>query len=144
MGYQRRVKGYRLWSIEPNNQKILISRDVVFIEHKMPFLEKKADSISDAKNSADDYHFEVEGNTHTTDTDAEDVQSEIPDIQGAGDVQDAGDIGGLATYQLARDKVRRQNVRPPARYKDTEMLFFALHVAEQIELAEPQSYAEAC
>ena len=64
MGYQRRVKGYRLWSIEPNNQKILISRDVVFKEDEMPYLRKKSEETQ----------FEVElGENEET----EDAQDEI-------------------------------------------------------------------
>ena len=41
LGYQRGVKGYRLWFIEPGNQKVAISRDMVFIEDQMPYLSKE-------------------------------------------------------------------------------------------------------
>lgn len=37
LGYQSGVKGYRLWCIEPGNHKVIISRDVIFIENEMPF-----------------------------------------------------------------------------------------------------------
>ena len=42
VGYQKGVKGYRLWCIDPNNQKIIISRDVQFEETRMPYLEGKS------------------------------------------------------------------------------------------------------
>ena len=49
----------------------------------------------------------------------------------------------LRNYQLARDRVRRTNIRPPARYVDSEILFFALCVAEQVVFSEPESYQAA-
>lgn len=41
LGYQKGVEGYRLWCIEPGNQKVVISRDVVFVENNMPYLNQK-------------------------------------------------------------------------------------------------------
>lgn len=43
---------------------------------------------------------------------------------------------------MARDRVRRTS-RPPARYSDSEMIFYALTIAEQLELEEPLTYKEA-
>ena len=43
LGYPNGVKGYRLWSIEPGKERVLISRYVVFIEDKMPFLMKNSE-----------------------------------------------------------------------------------------------------
>lgn len=40
LGYEKGVKGYRLWSTEPGNQKVVISRDVTFRELEMPFLDQ--------------------------------------------------------------------------------------------------------
>lgn len=34
-------------------------------------------------------------------------------------------------------------MKPPSRFKDYEMVFYALHIAEQIELTQPSSYTEA-
>ena len=39
-GYGEGVKGYRLWSLEPNRTKLIISRDVIFNEQLFPYLEK--------------------------------------------------------------------------------------------------------
>ena len=47
LGYQKGVKGYRLWCIEFGKQKVIISRDVVFTETQMPYLKK--DAIPDAE-----------------------------------------------------------------------------------------------
>lgn len=53
MGYQKGVKGYMLRCLEPGNQKILVRRDVVLIEDKMPFQEKRRKSVqkSDLKSN---------------------------------------------------------------------------------------------
>lgn len=43
---------------------------------------------------------------------------------------------------LARDKVRRQNIRPPSRYEDANLVAYALSVADDIEKEELKSYQE--
>lgn len=140
LGYQKGVKGYRLWCLEPGNNKIVISRDVVFIESKMHFLEKiSTQGQNDPEVEVTDAHFEVEDGLSDQDVADFKVRSliNLDDIE-AQDVPKPD----LADYQLVRDKTRRTNVRPPARYRDSEMLFYALHVAEQIEFSEPNSYAK--
>ena len=49
----------------------------------------------------------------------------------------------LTDYLLARDRTRRVGRKLPARYAHSEMLSFALNVAEQIEYVEPATYSEA-
>lgn len=46
------------------------------------------------------------------------------------------------SYKLARDREKRQ-IRPPKRYAEADMVFYALSIAEQVEHAEPTSYKEA-
>lgn len=60
LGYQTGVKGYRLWSMEPGMQKVVISRDVTFRESEMPFKEVEKDRSSERTNTA----MEVELQTH--------------------------------------------------------------------------------
>lgn len=43
LGYQDGVKAYRLWNLEKGDQKILVSRDVIFDEDEMP-LKKREDN----------------------------------------------------------------------------------------------------
>ena len=45
LGYQPGVKGYRLWCVEKNNGKIIVSRDVVFWEGEFPF-KKDAEYVN--------------------------------------------------------------------------------------------------
>jgi len=54
-----------------------------------------------------------------------------------------GDTETLDTYVLARDRERRQNVRPPSRYEDGNFVAYALNVIEDLEVQEPKSYTEA-
>ena len=49
LGYHKGVKDYRLWCLEPNNHKIVVSRDVVFIEDQMPCF-KAAEGASEMIN----------------------------------------------------------------------------------------------
>lgn len=51
-------------------------------------------------------------------------------------------IEDLSDYQLARDRVRRQIVKPVRFTEDSEVAF-ALYVSEEIESEEPRSYEEA-
>lgn len=49
----------------------------------------------------------------------------------------------LDNYVLARDRKRRRNVRPPSKYEDINFVVYALNTAEDLEVDEPKSYAEA-
>ena len=55
---------------------------------------------------------------------------------------EAADPGNLHNYQLTRDRVRRQ-IKAPSRNAQAEVVSFALNVAEEIRVLEPQSYKEA-
>ena len=142
IGYQKGVKGYRLWCIEPGNNKILISRDVVFIEDNMPLLKKKA-----GVEAADSGHTQAEALADIFPDDGKSASDEDDEIQGdqigTDGTQQHHQSPSPQEYQIARDRPRRANVKVPARFNDYEMLYYALHVAEEIELAEPSSYAEA-
>ena len=153
IGYQRGVKGYRLWCVEPGNAKVIISRDVTFWEDDLPF-KKKADVVTEASK------FEVEAEEivqkQQDEQNGEQQGGATPDADKHGDRQ-----GGVATdadidapqsdqqtqiepgsYKLARDRVRRV-IKPPAKYSDAEFLFFALLVAEEVEYSDPSTYEEA-
>ena len=49
------------------------------------------------------------------------------------------DTESLVTYVLARDRERRQNVRPPSRYEDGNFVAYALNVIDDLEVQEPKS-----
>lgn len=48
----------------------------------------------------------------------------------------------LSNYQLARDRIRREIVKP-ARFTEDSKVAFALSVAEVVEATEPSSFDEA-
>lgn len=139
LGYQDGVKGYRLWCIEPGNAKIIISRDVVFLESDMPLRKTPDDSAAvQEKSKKRVAEFEVEQMSATTpiNEDGNDQQEESQEAE-------QSLPNDLADYQLARDRVRRTGVKPPSRLIDEDLLYFALCIAEQVELQEPASYREA-
>ena len=56
--------------------------------------------------------------------------------------QETEEVEDLSNYQLARDRVRREIVKP-ARYTEDSDVAFALSIAEIIDSQEPNSYVEA-
>ncbi|KAE8686521.1 Protein STRUBBELIG-RECEPTOR FAMILY 1 [Hibiscus syriacus] len=55
LGYADGVKGYRLW--DPTTRKVIISRDVIFVEDK---LQRKEDDVSAEKSETTHIHVEKE------------------------------------------------------------------------------------
>ena len=128
LGYQKGVKGYRLWCTEKGMGQVVISRDVVFKEDEMPYLQQKSDSTE----------FEVELTGHEqTDANGEVSGEEAPEMIRTGEASEK-----QKSHIIARDKPKR-NIKLPSRYSDYDMLYYALTVAEEIEYHEPSSYKEA-
>lgn len=50
LGYPEGIKGYKLWCIKPNIQKVVISIDVVFKEDDFPYKTKTLESDSSSRN----------------------------------------------------------------------------------------------
>ncbi|KAE8705298.1 Mitogen-activated protein kinase kinase kinase YODA [Hibiscus syriacus] len=102
LGYKKGVKGFKFW--DPVAKKIVISRDVVFDEQSM--LQQKKD---------------------TTVVDFEQFPVEKPEtsqpISGGSTTDD------LQDYSLARDRVRRMNIKPPSRLGFEDFVSFALIVS---------------
>ena len=152
LGYQKGVKGYRLWCIEPGQQKVLISRDVIFLEHDIHYLNNVAGSdgvrvISDADND-----FEVEPgeerdqgraqHTHEATDDVNETVNESSSSSVDGINQPHTEVEDLQNYKLARDRVRRVP-KPSSKFSYYEMVFYALMAAEEVELEEPLTYTKA-
>lgn len=125
--------------MEPGNQNIIVSRDVVFLEDQMPCFKRSKAASETGKPENNCFEVEPEPGLEVDDATAV-TDSDIISEQGGISGQQAGN---LDNYLLARDRVRRTGTRLPARYADSEMLFFALHVAEQLEHSEPATYSEA-
>ncbi|KAE8700517.1 hypothetical protein F3Y22_tig00110556pilonHSYRG00215 [Hibiscus syriacus] len=137
IGYPHGTKGYKLWCMEPGQQKCIISRDVVFDESKMANLHSYVTKNNVTK---DGIPIEVELQQQQTLTDQGTVlndQHEEVENQ-----QETEPETRLDDYNLVRDRQRR-TIRPPERFGHADMISYALSVAEEIEEADPNNYKEA-
>lgn len=107
LGHQKEVKGYKLWCIEPGH-KILISRDVTFLENDMPHLKKgnASDGVRIIDNDSSDFEVESGGEGQSMlekGTENEELGTDEDDEQGAGTHQQESAGEDLTNYQLARE-----------------------------------------
>ncbi|KAE8680841.1 pentatricopeptide repeat-containing protein [Hibiscus syriacus] len=102
LGYNKGVKGFKFW--DPVAKKVVISRDVVFDEQSM--LQQKQDTTV-----VDFDQFPVE-------------KPETSQPNSGGSTTD-----DLQDYSLARDRVRRTNIKPPNRLGFEDLVSFALTVS---------------
>ena len=143
IGYPTGVKGYKVWLLQ--DQKCIISRNAMFREDLL-YKEHLKDESSEAGGASSS----TQGLTKSS-IEIEEVTQESSEVQGAGGVSqqrsesdnaDTGSSVDLRDYQLARDRIRREIVKP-ARYSEDSATAFALSVAEELEIEEPRSYSEA-
>ncbi|WZZ11285.1 hypothetical protein YC2023_097206 [Brassica napus] len=106
--------------------------NLVIVEGEAPSPDsrKRSPGASDNDESSESSTASEEG------SDGSDSEQE------GGIVVSSGDPA-LDSYVLARDRSRRKNVRPPSRFDDANLVAYALSVAEEIEIEEPKTYAEA-
>ncbi|KAE8721370.1 hypothetical protein F3Y22_tig00016115pilonHSYRG00011 [Hibiscus syriacus] len=102
LGYKKCVKGFKFW--DPVAKKVVISRDVVFDEQSM--LQQKQDTTV-----VDFEQFPVE-------------KPETSQPTSGGSTTD-----DLQDYSLARDRVRRTNIKPPNRLSLEDLVSFTLIVS---------------
>lgn len=127
LGYPQGVKAYKLWSLEPGENKCFISRDITFDESLMPW---KENSTKDSGKDADKDKFEIklqpltnnaENRGHNETDTVEPYDSyhvEIDEINTQAETQFSDqEQSELTDYdQLIRDKQRRVS-RPSTRYE---------------------------
>lgn len=138
VGYPSGVKGFRIWC--PEEKKCIISRDVTFQEndlYKSP--RSPIDQLSDQKD-LERFDLEVEP-WGDKDAQLEDDQTAETD-RAEEQILPEEDQPAPQDYNLTRDRVRR-NIKPPQRYGYADMISYALQVAEDVDLDEPRSFAEA-
>ncbi|KAE8721159.1 hypothetical protein F3Y22_tig00016637pilonHSYRG00027 [Hibiscus syriacus] len=102
LGYKKGVKGFKFW--DPVAKKIMISRDVVFDEQ--PMLQQKKDTTV--------VNFE---------------QFPVEKIETSQSASGGSTTDDLQDYSLARDRVRRTNIKPPSRLCFEDLVSFALTVS---------------
>jgi hypothetical protein len=126
IGYEKGVKGYRLW--DPEAQKVIISRDVVFDEASM-LKDKQVlqGKLADKENSGVQVEFNEPVEFEEKQQSDDDVVE--PDDPPTTDEQQRS---------LATDRPRR-SIRAPQRYGFEDMISFALITSS----GDPCSFKEA-
>lgn len=112
------MKGYKLWCLEPGQNKCLISRDVVFDETQMAELQ-------------------IYKITQDSNVDSSKIEMEIEDKQTDHQRRSQPQIKD----EVESDRQRR-TIRAPTRYGHTDMVYYAYTTASDLVYSEPNSYKE--
>lgn len=134
IGYPEGVKWYKLWCLEPENAKCLISRDVVFDENTMANLKQYKITNLEREDHGTHVEVEIPGKMSSQDEDKDSVETDFPNTNTEVETD-------LSHYNLARDRQRRQ-IRLPARYAQADITSFAFSVVDYIDEMEPRTYKD--
>lgn len=153
VGNAQGTRGYRVWLID--EQKVVISKDVVFNEDQM-FKDLEAEK----SNSKKEHKESITKKKVTFKSVLEDIcDGETSDSGGATEAEESqdhasveedgsetsstvGQTDDLRAYVLARDIVRR-TIKPPSKFEDRDFVAYALASSEDIEVEESKSFQEA-
>ena len=142
LGYPDSIKGYKLWCIEPRNQKCVISRDVVFNEVNMPL--SKAPKTNHTQVNEEEHSIGLEMEHGVTQNHAQTQEEILEADPGSGEDQTdrVGTQANIDAYLLIRDRQRRVTT-PPQRFRYADIMAYALSAAKEVDDQEPLSYKEA-
>ncbi|KAJ0844964.1 putative RNA-directed DNA polymerase [Helianthus annuus] len=128
LGYSEGVKGHRLWRLEEGSPRIVVSRNVEWMEHILyKDVVKKA--------NVGQYHdpgVQIEVELPLNELKA--AEQQVTD-------QPESSQGASPGYSIAKDRPRRQIV-VPSKYRD-DISAFVFSVAEEESMYEPLTYFEA-
>ncbi|OAE27221.1 hypothetical protein AXG93_4332s1190 [Marchantia polymorpha subsp. ruderalis] len=139
MGYGAGVKGYRIWY----DNKIILSRNVVFNESSMLKAKEKISDIAEKEIVAEEVEVQFVPQENQA---SMLVKNQLP--QPVADEQDTYQFETVlpktgsdeVVHQIvALDRPRMVGVRPPARYRFDDLVGYAL----QVDNNEPSSYKAA-
>ncbi|KAH9722805.1 hypothetical protein KPL70_006847 [Citrus sinensis] len=125
------TKGYKIWCIDGKPSRTLIRRDVVFDKDSMLLSKVETEVMSTGSDGKHNAELKVE---HADGHQPAEKTPERPDKELKS--------YELDNYQLARDRERR-TIRMPKKYGITNLISYALSVAEELSGEEPMSYKEA-
>ncbi|CAA7054425.1 unnamed protein product [Microthlaspi erraticum] len=150
------TKGYKVWLLE--EEKCVISRNVIFHEEQVfkdlgNETEKVTEGNLETGQSSETREIEIVAETSSEEQQGRQQVTEnlVPggatengsnETEEEEEEQYDEDVVDLAGYQLAKDRKMRTTA-PPARFNDYNMVAFALLVAEDLDIEEPQCYHEA-
>ncbi|KAJ9560945.1 LOW QUALITY PROTEIN: hypothetical protein OSB04_006105 [Centaurea solstitialis] len=147
LGYKDGVKGFRLWCLE--TKKILISRDVTFDESSMlsDSPPPTSEPISESPKEKPPVEVELPMAQTSSPIVTNDLNVASSSTSTGAQVED--DSSSQTVPQapepcIARDRGRREIVRPARYTEEADLVAHAFNVAEEMEgTVEPTSYSEA-
>ncbi|KAJ9542762.1 hypothetical protein OSB04_029268 [Centaurea solstitialis] len=147
LGYKDGVKGFRLWC--PETKKILISRDVTFDESSMlsDSPPPTSEPISESPKEKPPVEVELPMAQTSSPVTTNDLNAASSSTSTGAQVED--DSSSQTVPQapepcIARDRGRREIVRPARYTEEADLVAHAFNVAEEMEgTVEPTSYSEA-
>ncbi|KAK9078793.1 hypothetical protein SSX86_002851 [Deinandra increscens subsp. villosa] len=141
LGYPEGVKGYKLWRLEGNGPRVILSRDVIFQEkvYYKDTIGKKDIEIEDKGQQDETGQVEVEmSGNKSYDTSSNDHNEVIG--QTAGD----GNSSSPQRYSIALGRTGRQGVKPIRYRSDDEDVSAFVFLADDLENSiVPKTYQEA-
>ena len=138
LGYGSGVKAYKLWN--PETQKTLLSRNVVFNESSMFTSDLSTSSIN---QNSETISVQVEHVDDNVVVPSEHVSENLSSDDSSTTVRHSSPVMQPPQESIAEGRIRREIVRPKRLIEECNVAF-ALSVAEEIENAqEPLNYTEA-
>ncbi|KAJ0489574.1 putative RNA-directed DNA polymerase [Helianthus annuus] len=136
LGYTTGVKGYRLWRLEEGSPKVINSRDVVEFREDKTYRDVMGDKTSgDAQKNNSENRIQIEVEAPASEKKAGDERTSQPETSSSACDSD--------NYSIARDRTRRQIIKP-SRYRSVaDLSAFVFSVAEQESIYEPLSFDDA-
>lgn len=131
VGYPEGVKGYKIWCIDGQPSRIVISRDVVFNEEHMLQTMVETEIIATVLNSKQDANLEVEP-----------VDNQKTEEGSSGHPHISDKSSDLDDYQLARDRERR-TIKVPKRFDIADLISYAMVVAGNVTGEEADNFKQA-
>jgi hypothetical protein len=143
LGCQSGVKGYKLWN--PQTQKIVISRNVIFNESAMLHENPSTSAPVQQTSSVQVEHFiDVDSTPDNDNVLVEDAPNvdDSPIVDDPSIIEHSSPVVQPSQHSIANDRPRR-GPKPRKRLTQECNVAYALSVAEEIEGAEPSNYSEA-